>query len=226
MKKREKKTMKKRQAFTLIELLVVIAIIAILAAMLLPALSKAREKARQIACINNMKQIVLAHSLYADDNDDGLTYISSGTYKTTYNMPDGSKRSNSIILWPTNIYPYVSDVKAYNCPSCPETQWTGDWAGQVQMNFGMNTIVGNVKRLQFVNPTSCMVNIDAAKTQTNENSYNIDKIDFITVHGRHDYKPSVGYIDGHAQNVSMSQIPTRSNSSRFWHYAPTGTVVD
>ena len=66
------------QGFTLIELLVVIAIIAILAAMLLPALTKAKQKAQGIQCMNGHRQLALAWRMYSEDNADVLTYASTG----------------------------------------------------------------------------------------------------------------------------------------------------
>lgn len=78
---------RKKSYFTLIELLVVIAIISILAAMLLPALNAARQRAKEIKCINNYKQMGTAYNLYGSDNDGYMTYAPSATAQGTYQKP-------------------------------------------------------------------------------------------------------------------------------------------
>ena len=96
----------KRRAFTLIELLVVIAIIAILAAILFPVFAQARAKARQTACLSNMKQIGIAVGMYRQDYDEH--------YPRSYNS--NITAGDPIVGWADIIQPYAKNIQFLHCP--------------------------------------------------------------------------------------------------------------
>ncbi len=115
-----------RKGFTLIELLVVIAIIAILAAILFPVFARAREKARQTSCLNNVKQIALGVHMYITDNDGGLP---------SYRMGGGSL---SGVKWQHMIGPYLQNAQIQLCPSGDKTYPYGSGTRTTLSHYGWN----------------------------------------------------------------------------------------
>jgi prepilin-type N-terminal cleavage/methylation domain-containing protein/prepilin-type processing-associated H-X9-DG protein len=213
--------MRTRRGFTLIELLVVIAIIAILAAILFPVFARAREKARQTSCLNNVKQLALGVHMYINDNDGRLP---------SYRMGETGALQNT--KWQHQITPYIKNSNIYLCPSGAKTYGSSNAATTSHYGWNWYYLFGN-----WHSTTSDRVRIIDEVTHPAETICIGEKVagpfggviypplnqsyieDYVLTNNAvriHNGGSNYAFLDGHAKWLSADETITTSSLSKYW----------
>jgi prepilin-type N-terminal cleavage/methylation domain-containing protein/prepilin-type processing-associated H-X9-DG protein len=198
----------KEKIFTLIELLVVIAIIAILASMLLPALNKAREKARSISCVANLKNISNASQLYTDDNGEWI--IPSRLDYPVY-LKKVSQPYWYYVLYFNNYVP----LKIFKCESDKDNKYCYGKNYGVDISSAPYLIGNKLSKARKSSKTFLFMDATYYRVNHDMNSTGLYKY----VANRHSNSGNVTFIDGHIEN--FKPIPGRNSAgfeTIFWGY--------
>jgi prepilin-type N-terminal cleavage/methylation domain-containing protein/prepilin-type processing-associated H-X9-DG protein len=205
----------RKEGFTLIELLVVVAIIAILMAVLMPAMSRAREQGKRAVCLSNVKQFGVSWVLYADDNDQKI--VNSCTIENSEGHDDKTEPCWMYFHnnWDTQqridgvrrgaMWPYVKQLKIYKCPTGIRGE-VNTYAIVDAMNGAISPMRSFSKQLMIKNKTQIkrpgerIVYVDEGKTSVQSWTIHYDQESWWDAPPvRHGQGTNFSFADGHAE---------------------------
>ena len=204
-------------AFTLIELLVVVAIIAILASLLLPALASAKEAARTIKCLSNLRQLGQASYLYSDDHEEHFPSFREWLYSRVGDLTTGT------------LYPYLESEQVFACPtdkielaSKRKTSTVGR-AQRVRNNhdrnysYGMNCgICHSTKISTFLEPTATMLYMEGNLGPKDYSGQVGPSFAARSLAFRHNGRGHLMFADLHIEKWKTVEFDARAKKRRFW----------